>query len=36
MRIGCSGAITPADMAHAVAAMGEALGEIGIKQRKAA
>ena len=35
-RVGCIGAITPADMAGAVAAMGEALGELGIEQRKAA
>jgi 2-aminoethylphosphonate-pyruvate transaminase len=35
-RVGCIGAITPADMARAVAAMGEALGELGIAQRKAA
>ena len=35
-RVGCIGAITPADMARAVAAMGEALGELGIEQRKAA
>jgi len=35
-RVGCIGAITPADMASAVAAMGEALGELGIEQRKAA
>jgi 2-aminoethylphosphonate-pyruvate transaminase len=35
-RVGCIGAITPADMTRAVAAMGEALGELGIEQRKAA
>jgi len=35
-RVGCIGAITPSDMAGAVVAMGEALGELGIKQRKAA
>jgi 2-aminoethylphosphonate-pyruvate transaminase len=35
-RVGCIGAITPADMASAVTAMGEALGELGIEQRKAA
>lgn len=35
-RVGCIGAITPDDMRRAVAAMGEALGEMGIKQRKAA
>jgi 2-aminoethylphosphonate-pyruvate transaminase len=35
-RVGCIGAITPADMARAVAAMGEALGEIGITRREAA
>jgi 2-aminoethylphosphonate-pyruvate transaminase len=35
-RVGCIGAITPADMAGAVAAMGEALGEIGITRREAA
>jgi len=35
-RVGCIGAITPADMTFAVAAMGEALGELGIHQRKAA
>ena len=35
-RVGCIGAITPADMARAVVAMGEALGELGIAQRKAA
>jgi 2-aminoethylphosphonate-pyruvate transaminase len=35
-RVGCIGAITPADMRRAVAAMGEALGEIGITRREAA
>jgi 2-aminoethylphosphonate-pyruvate transaminase len=35
-RVGCIGAITPADMRNAVAAMGEALGEIGITRREAA
>ena len=35
-RVGCIGAITPADMTRAVAAMGEALVELGINQRKAA
>ena len=35
-RVGCIGAITPDDMRRAVAAMGEALAEMGIKQRKAA
>jgi 2-aminoethylphosphonate-pyruvate transaminase len=35
-RIGCIGAITPADMAMAVAAMGEVLAELGINQRRAA
>ncbi|HVZ08891.1 2-aminoethylphosphonate--pyruvate transaminase [Rhodopila sp.] len=35
-RVGCIGAITPADMAGAVAAMGDALGEIGVKQRRVA
>ena len=35
-RVGCIGAITPADMADAVAAMGEALAELGIHTRKAA
>ena len=35
-RVGCIGAVTPEDMARAVAAMGEALGELGIEQRKAA
>jgi 2-aminoethylphosphonate-pyruvate transaminase len=32
-RVGCIGAITPADMACAVVAMGEALEELGIEQR---
>ena len=35
-RVGCIGAITPDDMAHAVAAMGEALRELGIQRREAA
>ena len=35
-RVGCIGAIVPDDMARAVAAMGEVLGELGIAQRKAA
>ncbi|MEJ0018995.1 MAG: 2-aminoethylphosphonate--pyruvate transaminase [Acetobacteraceae bacterium] len=35
-RVGCIGAVTPDDMRRAVAAMGEALGELGITQRKAA
>jgi 2-aminoethylphosphonate-pyruvate transaminase len=35
-RVGCIGAVTPTDMVRAVAAMGEALGELGIEQRKAA
>jgi 2-aminoethylphosphonate-pyruvate transaminase len=35
-RIGCIGAITPADMARAVGAMGSALDELGIRARKAA
>ena len=35
-RVGCIGAISPADMRRAVAAMGEALGEIGITSREAA
>ena len=35
-RVGCIGAITPAEMARAVSAMGEALAELGIRQRKAA
>jgi 2-aminoethylphosphonate-pyruvate transaminase len=34
-RVGCIGAITPADMARAVAAMDAALGEIGITRREA-
>lgn len=35
-RVGCIGAITPDDMHRAVAAMGEALDELGINQRRAA
>jgi 2-aminoethylphosphonate-pyruvate transaminase len=35
-RVGCIGAITPDDMTRAVAAMAEALNDLGIKQRKAA
>ncbi len=35
-RVGCIGSITPTEMAHAVSAMGEALAELGIRQRKAA
>lgn len=35
-RVGCIGAVTPTDMAAAVAAMGAALGEIGIQRREAA
>ncbi len=35
-RVGCIGAVTPEDMARAVAAMGEALGDLGIDRRKAA
>ena len=35
-RVGCIGAITPSDMAHAVAAMGEALDELNIHKREAA
>jgi 2-aminoethylphosphonate-pyruvate transaminase len=35
-RVGCIGAITPSDMAYAVAAMGAALREIGIQRREAA
>ena len=35
-RVGCIGAIAPYDMSRAVAAMGEALEELGIEQRKAA
>jgi len=34
IRIGCIGAITPEDMAAAVAAIGESLDEIGIKHRE--
>jgi 2-aminoethylphosphonate-pyruvate transaminase len=33
-RVGCIGAIGPDEMAGAVAAMGQALGELGIKQRE--
>jgi 2-aminoethylphosphonate-pyruvate transaminase len=33
-RVGCIGAITPGDMAGAVAAMGHALREIGVKKRE--
>src|SRR5690242_1697570 len=35
-RVGCIGAITPSDMARAVTAMGEALSDLGVEQRKAA
>jgi len=35
-RVGCIGAITPADMARAVTAMDSALGEIGITRRERA
>jgi 2-aminoethylphosphonate-pyruvate transaminase len=35
-RVGCIGAIDPSDMAFAVAAMGEALHELGIQRREAA
>ena len=35
-RVGCIGAITPADMNFAVRAMGQALDRLGITQRKAA
>jgi 2-aminoethylphosphonate-pyruvate transaminase len=35
-RVGCIGAITPSDMARAVAAMGEALDELVIHKREAA
>ena len=35
-RVGCIGAITPADMARAVEAMHDSLEEIGVKRRKAA
>jgi 2-aminoethylphosphonate-pyruvate transaminase len=35
-RVGCIGAITPADMKFAVRAMGEALDRLGITERKAA
>ncbi len=35
-RVGCIGAVTPCDMARAVAAMGEALDEMGLRTRRAA
>jgi 2-aminoethylphosphonate-pyruvate transaminase len=35
-RVGCIGAITPADMQESVAAMGEALADLGIGKRRAA
>jgi 2-aminoethylphosphonate-pyruvate transaminase len=35
-RVGCIGAITPTDMAYAVASMGAALQELGIQRREAA
>jgi 2-aminoethylphosphonate-pyruvate transaminase len=35
-RVGCIGAVTPADMGRAVTAMGEALAELGIEERRAA
>ena len=35
-RVGCIGAITPDDMRRAVAAMGEALAELGVTQAQAA
>ena len=35
-RVGCIGAVTPEDMRRAVAAMGAALAEMGIKRRRAA
>ena len=35
-RLGCIGAITPADMSFAVGAIGQALDRLGITQRKAA
>jgi 2-aminoethylphosphonate-pyruvate transaminase len=35
-RVGCIGAVTPDDMARAVAAMGEALDEIGVRRRASA
>ncbi len=35
-RVGCIGAIGPADMARAASAMGQALDEIGIRRREAA
>jgi 2-aminoethylphosphonate-pyruvate transaminase len=34
-RVGCIGAITPTDMAVAVTAMGEALGDLGIVRKAA-
>ena len=36
IRVGCIGAITPEDMRRAVAAMGDALDEMGIRPRQAA
>ena len=35
-RVGCIGAITPTDMAYAVAAVGAALHELGVQRREAA
>jgi 2-aminoethylphosphonate-pyruvate transaminase len=35
-RVGCIGALTPDDMREAVAAMGEALDELGVRAREAA
>jgi 2-aminoethylphosphonate-pyruvate transaminase len=35
-RVGCIGAVMPADMTRAVGAMGEALAEMGIERRMAA
>ena len=35
-RVGCIGAVTPDDMRRATAAMGEALGEMGLHPRRAA
>jgi len=35
-RVGCIGAVTPHDMARAVAAMGEAMDEMGLHTRRAA
>ena len=35
-RVGCIGAVTPAEMRGAVAAMGEALAEMGVRERAAA